>query len=83
MVVTIFVPSTISSWSILSGVMVPTFINAGMTPEFASLLFRLSASVTYGLTPVMAYFVIYLAFLNMYSEDEKPEKITSSIKHII
>ena len=83
MVATIFLPSPITSWSILSGVVVPVFMNAGMTPEFAQLVFRLATGATYGLTPIMAYFVIYLAFINMYSDDDNPPTLTKSVKYLL
>lgn len=83
MIVTVFLPSPVSSWSILSGVVVPVFMNAGMSPEFAQLVFRLATSATYGLTPIMAYFIIYLSFLNMYSEDDNPVTLTKSIKYLL
>ena len=61
---TIFVPTSVSKWTLLSPVVIPVFMNAGMTPEFAQIIFRFSEGVTMGLTPVLAYFVIYLAVLN-------------------
>lgn len=67
----LIVPSPVTSWSILSSSVVPVFMNAGMTPEFAGLVFRAGQSVTYGLTPLMAYFVIYLAFMDSYSKEDE------------
>ena len=81
--ITLLVPSPVTSWSILSGVLVPVFMNAGMSAEFATLVFRAGQCVTYGLTPLMAYFVIYLAFLDKYSDDEKPVSLWGSIKYIL
>lgn len=82
-IVTIFVPSGVTSWSILSGVIVPVFMNSGMSPEFAELVFKGGQSLTFGLTPIMAYFVIYLSFLNKYQEDGQKLSLTSSIKQIL
>lgn len=82
-IVTIILPSPVQAWSILSGVLVPVFMNAGLSAEFAQLLFRASECVTYGLTPLMAYYVIYIAFLSKYSEDEKPISLIDSIKDIM
>jgi len=81
--VSLLVPSPVTSWSILSGVVVPVFMNAGMTAEFAELVFRSAQSVTYGLTPLMAYFVIYLAFLDKYSDESKPISMFSSIRFVL
>jgi len=80
--VTLVLPSPISAWAILSGVLVPVFMNAGMTAEFSQLVFRASECVAYGLTPIMAYFVVYLAFLDEYSEGDKPISLLGSIKNI-
>ena len=57
-------------------------MNAGLSPEFATLVFRAGECVSYGLTPLMAYFVIYLAFLELYSTS-KNEGIFGAIKYII
>lgn len=80
---TIVLPSPVTAWSMLSGVLVPVFMNAGLTAEFAQLVFRASECVAYGLTPIMAYFVIYLAFLNNYSEKDKPLSFIGAIKNIL
>lgn len=82
-VATIVLPSPVSAWAILSGVMVPVFMNAGMTPEFSQLVFRAGECIGYGITPIMAYFVIYLAFLDIYSEDGKQISLIDSIKDIV
>lgn len=82
-VVTIFVPSPVTSWSIMSSTIVPIFMSSGMTAEFANVVFRAAQSATYGLTPLMAYFVIYLGFLDMYSEEDKPINLFSAIKNIL
>ncbi len=82
-VITIILPSPVQSWAILSGVLVPVFMNAGLSAEFSQLLYRASECVAYGLTPLMAYFVIYIAFLSKYSEDDKPISLIEAIKDIM
>ena len=54
-------------------------MNAGISPEFTQLVFRLGSSVTLGLTPVFAYFVVYLAYLENYNQSNKPITIHSNI----
>lgn len=71
---------SVSKWAILSPVVIPVFMNAGMTPEFAQIIYRFGENVTMGLTPIMAYFVIYLAVLNKYQNKEKSISITEAIK---
>lgn len=77
---TIFVPSSLSKWTTMASVVVPTFMNAGLSPEFAQFVFRLGESVTMGITPLLAYFVIYLAYVEQYNKNEKPIKFIDVIK---
>ena len=80
-ITTLFVPSSISKWAVVSGVAVPVFMNAGLSPEFAQVVFRFGESMTMGLTPMLAYFVIYLAFLEKYNQDEKPISLFTTLKY--
>ncbi len=78
---TIFLPSSISKWAIVSTVAVPVLIEAGISPEFTQVVFRFGESMTMGLTPMMAYFVIYLAYLEKYNQDEKPISLFTTLKY--
>lgn len=80
---TLILPSSIYKWSILSSVSVPVLMNSGMTPEFAQLIFRAGESITYGLTPVMAYFVIFLAYMELYNQDKKGVGLFKSLKYLV
>ncbi len=79
-IATLLLPNSVTKWSILSPVVIPVFMNAGMTPEFCQIIFRFGESVTMGLTPMLAYFVIYLAILNDYCKKENSISITEAIK---
>ena len=57
---TLFLTNPVSKWSILSTTVVPLFMNSGLSPEFAQLITRFAECCTMGLTPLLAYFVIYL-----------------------
>lgn len=78
---TIFVPSSTSKWLIMSSTIITICMNAGITPEFTQIIFRFSESVTMGLTPLFAYFVIYLAYLEKYNQTNKPINLFKSIKY--
>ena len=56
-------------WSVLSGITIPVFMNASLSPEFAQIIYVAGVSVANGITPVMAYFVIYLAFMEKYNKN--------------
>ena len=80
---TLILPASINRWVILSPVAVPVLMNSGISPEFAQIIFRAGESVTYLLTPAMAYFAIYLAFMEIYNQDKKGTGLFSSLKFML
>ena len=56
-------------------------MQANITPEFTQLVFRLGSSVAIGITPVFAYFILYLAYLEKYNQDSKPITLKNAIKY--
>ncbi len=80
MISTIVMPTSIAKWNVLSPIAIPVFMNAGITPEFTQVIFRFGESITMGLTPLMAYFVIYLAMLNKYKPKGTNLSVTESIE---
>lgn len=80
---TLVVPSSISKWTILAPTIIPTFMNAGLSPQFTQIIFRFGECATMGLTPLMAYFVIYLAMLDKYNTSEKSISLFKSLKYQI
>ena len=79
-VIALFQPTVLFSYNIVSGVIIK-LMNAGISPEFTQLVFRLGSSVTLGLTPVFVYFVVYLAYLENYNQSNKPITIKDAIKY--
>lgn len=80
-VATIFLPNSSFKWAIIAGIAVPALMNIGISPEFTQVIFRFGESVTAGLTPLMAYYVIYLAYLDKYSQSEKPINLFKTLKY--
>ena len=78
---TIILPGSVSKWSLLSTTAVPAFMNSGMTPEFAQIVFRFGECVAMGITPLFAYFIIYLAYLEKYNQNTKPIPLLTTIKY--
>jgi len=68
-------------WSILSPIVVPVFMNASLSPEFAQVVYSFATSSTNGITPLLAYFVIYIAFLNKYRQSENIS-FTKGVKYM-
>lgn len=69
MLSTILRPDFVIRWGILSGSFVPVMMNSGFSAEFSQLVFTVGSSIFYPLTPVMAYFVIYVSYLEKYDKD--------------
>ena len=78
---TLFLPNPVSKWSILSSTIVPLFMNSGLSPEFAQLITRFAECTTIGLTPLLAYFVIYLSYIEKYNQKEKPVTLLTTIRY--
>lgn len=80
-IATLFLPTSVSKWAILSSIAIPLCMNSGISPEFVQTVFRFGESTTMGLTPVFAYFIIYLAYLEKYNQTEKPINLFKSIRY--
>lgn len=82
MLANLFCPSITLKWKILSGIAVPLFMNASISPEFSQIVYSLGTSITTGFTPLFAYFVIYIAFMEKYNQDEMIT-LFGSLKYMI
>lgn len=78
----VFLTSSVLKWSMMSGVAVSTFMSASISPEFAQVVFTAGDAMTNGITPLFAYFVIYVAFLEKYNQGDTIT-IRKSIKYMI
>lgn len=79
--VSFVVPSSEAKWYILSSAIVPVMMNAEMTPEFAQVLFRFAETSTMNLTPLLAYFIVYVAFLEKYNQTDKKIRMIEAINY--
>ena len=79
----LFLTSSASKWLIFSPVVVPMFMQSNISPQFAQIIMRAGDSMTKGFTPLLASFVIYIGYLNIYNlNSDKPYNIRSSLKMI-
>lgn len=80
----LFNSSISAKWMILSPVVVPMFMQNNISPQYAQLAMRVGHSMTCGITPFMAFFIIYLGFLNKYNQNkDKPITIRQSLKFVL
>lgn len=77
----LFLTSSASKWLILSPSIVPVFMQSNISPQFAQIVLRAGESMTKGFTPLLASFVIYLGYLNVYNlQKSKPYSIKGALK---
>ncbi len=82
-IATILLPNSTFKWAIMGGIAVPALMDAGISPEFTQVIFRFGESITMGLTPLMSYYVIYLAYLEKYNQGNKPISLFKTLKYQI
>ena len=79
----LFVTTPTGKWSIMAPVVVPLMMQSNISPQFAQFILRVSDSLTKGITPLLAYFVIYIGYLNIYNSDKKVVTIKKAISYIM
>lgn len=78
---TIFLPNSQSKWVLLATTAVPAFMNSGLSPEYAQVVFRFSECATMCLTPLLAYYVIYLAYIEKYNQNTNSIAMFRTLKY--
>ena len=78
-----FLTSTANKWYIFAPVVVPMFMQSNISPQFAQIVMRAGDSMTKGFTPLLASFVIFIGYLNIYNlHKERPYTIRKTLKLI-
>lgn len=83
LVCNLFMTSPAGKWTILSPVVVPLMMQSNIAPQFAQFILRAGDSITKGITPLLAYFVIYLGYLNIYNKEKEPITIKKAISYVM
>ena len=78
----LFVTTQVSKWTILAPSVVPLLMQNNISPQFTQFLFRAGDSMAKGLTPLLAYFVIYLGYLNIYNTEKEPITIRRALSFV-
>lgn len=78
----LFITTPTAKWALLSPVVVPLLIQNNVSPQFAQFLFRVGDSMTKGITPLLAYFVIYLGYLNVYNTEKEPISLKKALSYV-
>ncbi len=78
----LFVTTQSSKWAIFAPVVVPLLMQNNITPQFSQFIFRAADSMAKGFTPLLAYFVIYVGYLNIYNTEKDPITIKKALGYI-
>ncbi len=78
---TFVLPSSTSKWIILAPSIIPVAYLSEISPEFSQIIFRFGEAATMNITPILAYFIVYLSFLEKYNQGENQVKLGDSIKY--
>lgn len=70
-----------SKWAIISSTAIPAFMNSSLSPEFAQVICRFAEGMTLCITPLLAYFTIYIAYIEKYNQDSKPINFFKTLKY--
>ena len=80
----LFLPTASSKWEIMAPVIVPPLMQSNFSPQFLQFVLRASDSMTKGITPLATFFVIFVAYLNIYNKDQdNPIGIFAAIKMVM
>ena len=80
---TLFVTNSSVKWAIISTAAIPAFMNSSLSPEFAQVIARFGECATIGLTPLLAYFTIYIAYIEKYNQNNEPISLFRTLRYQI
>lgn len=78
---TLFLTNPAAKWAILSTTVIPVFMNGSLSPEFAQVIVRFGECMTIGLTPLLAYFSVYIAYLEKYNQNDRPISLFRTLRY--
>lgn len=77
----LFQTGSVAKWSIISTTAIPAFMNGSLSPEFAQVIARFGECATLGLTPLLAYFTIYIAYIEKYNQQDNPVSLFRTLRY--
>lgn len=78
----LFMTTPYTKWTIMAPSIIPLLMQNNISPQFTQFLFRAGDSMTKGMTPLLAYFIIYLGYLNIYNTEKEPITIKKALSFI-
>lgn len=81
-IMSIFMPSSLEKWILISPILIPLFMRGNLTPDFAQFVFKAADSVGKIITPVFLFFPIMVGFIQKYNEKENKITLFGTFKLI-
>lgn len=81
-IISIFIPGTITKWEIIAPIYVPLLMRANISPAFTQTLFIAADSIGKLLSPIYVYLIITIGFMHKY-ETETNISIINTMKKIM
>lgn len=78
----LFYTGFVSKWQVMSGQAVPALMNASVSPEFAQLVYVAGSSLSLAFTPIMLYYIIYIAYMEKYDKSNQVT-LTKSFSYMV
>lgn len=78
-----FLTGSSAKWAIIASIAIPMFMEVGLSPEYAQVITRFGESAMIGLTPLLAYFTVYIAYIEKYNQGNKPISLFRTLKYQI
>lgn len=82
-IATIFVPSAVLKWSMISPVMVPLLLRANISPAFSMMIFKAADAVGKCFSPIYIYFIIMIGLLYKYDDNGEEIKVFTIMKKMM
>lgn len=82
-VMSFFVPSTLTKWSLMSPVVVPLFMRANITPDFTQFIFQVADGVGKSISIFFPYFFIMIGLMHKFNSEDIKVGMGSVIKRIM
>lgn len=70
-IMTLFIPSVLAKWTVVSPLIVPLFMRANITPDMTQFVFQVADGIGKSITPLFAFFIVMLGFMHNNNADEE------------
>ncbi len=72
-----------TKWAVFAPTVIPLLMKSSIAPQFVQFAMRICDSLTNGINPLYAFFVIYVGYMNIYNNSKRAITIKESIKMIM